>query len=67
MRAVADFLDLVARGHVEFDAAPVDLGGDGFSRHTVADRRCSEMADIHGGADSALAGVEVPVPVSRLP
>src|SRR5262245_50320251 len=59
MRAVADFLDLVARGHVEFDAAAVDLGDDGFGRHAVADRRCGEMADIHGRTDCAFAWVEV--------
>ena len=57
--AIADFLDFVSRSHVEFNAAAVDLGDDGLGRHAMADRRCGEMADIHGGADSALAGVKI--------
>jgi hypothetical protein len=34
VRAIADFLDFVARSHVEFDAAAIDLGDDGRSGPT---------------------------------
>ena len=35
MGAAADLLDLVARGHVERDAAAVDAGHLGFGRYVV--------------------------------
>ena len=44
---------------VGFDAAAVDLGHDGLGRHAMTNRRCGEMADIHGGADGALAGIKI--------
>jgi len=59
VRTIADLLDFVARLHVKLDAAAVDLGHDGFGRHAMADWCCCEMVDIHAGADSAFARIEI--------
>src|SRR5262245_22326135 len=59
MGAAADLLQLVAGGDVERDAAAVDTGDLGFGRHLVPDRRRRQMADVDGGADRALAGIEI--------
>ena len=59
MGAATDLLDLVARGHVERDAAAVDPGHLGFGRHFVPDRRGRQMADVDRGPDRALARIQV--------
>ena len=56
MGAATDLLDLVARGHVERDAAAVDPGHLGFGRHFVPDRRRRQMADVDRGKIHATIG-----------
>src|SRR5665213_359745 len=52
MRAVADFLDFVARADLEPDVPAVDLGDLGVGGHLMADRRRRQMADIDAGRPS---------------
>ena len=54
---IANLLDLVASGHVEFNAPTVNLGHLGFSCHAMADRRRRKMARVDGRADRALTGL----------
>ena len=50
MRTVADFLDLVARAHVEFDAASIDLGDHGFGGHLMSNGSSGEVTNVDFGA-----------------
>src|SRR6185437_10669098 len=51
VRAVADFLDFVARADFEFDVPAFNLRHFGGGGHLMADRRRRQMADIDAGAD----------------
>ena len=57
--AVADFLDFVASGYIEFDEAAIDFGDHGFGSHAMANRSSRKVTNIDPNSNGAFARIEI--------